>query len=719
MIPPHKKQFNPDRFPTVCLLILSVFLMAASNDISWPVSPIIMGFGSNGTLPVVTDSVKSPLWRGKSVYIFHPAGPEKRYPLVLFCHGFGANDPDVYRPLIDNIVSRGNVLVFSPYKTFAFDPSQKKKYRMMMKGFEAAVTGFSSVIDTTRLGIIGHSYGGGATPAIGWHCLIEKQWGASGSFLFIMAPWYSHFLTQEELEAFPQSTHLIMETFGNDNVNDPRMAIDIYNNMALPDSQKMFVQLQSDSIPGYRLIADHSVPTGPNDNHGRTDALDYYGVFKFVDALADYVFTGDTLARGIAMGNGTPGQTYMGKWPDGRAITPCIVTRSPALSNISKQYMNVWESVVNPRRFDSPSFLPENKKNRFYFGRKAFRNYWDFALQRFKSRFTEKQLPDPSGCSIPPITEGFGAHGPYSMKWDSIPHPTWKHHVVSVFYPESISFPRPVVFFCHGYSKSNPLNYLPLIMHMVSKGFIVVFSPYQNVAFDPKGVKKYSTMMAGFDAAVAKYGGKMDTSRIAYVGHSYGAGAIPAVALDGIVNRKWGENGAFLFLMAPFYSYEMDEIKLKLFPKSVIMVIEVYDQDRLLDHRMAISLFNQIGIPKDNKNFLFVYSDSCNNVVLRADHNTPKGPFDPHSEEDALDQYGIYRIFDALAAAAFDRKTHGREVALGSGALTTYMGKWANGKPVIPLYATKNPVPNHPQDYYAFHWGSRLNPLRRQIFLEK
>ena len=533
-----------------------------------------------------------------------------------------------------------------------------------------------------------------------------------------MAPWYSHFLTQEELEAFPPSTHLIMQTYGSDNINDPRMAIDIFNNINIPDSQKIFIQLQSDSIPGYRLIADHSVPTGPADKNGHTDALDYFGVFKFVDALADYVFTGDTAARTIAMGNGNKEQTYMGQWPDGRSITPCIVTRSPALSQYSQQYMNVWESVVNPRRMDSPSFLPDNKKNRFYLGRKAFRNYWGFAMQRFRSRLAEKPLPDPSGCSIAPITEGFGAHGKYAMKWDSIPHPAWKHRFVSVFYPESISFPRPVVFFCHGYSKSNPLNYMPLIMHIVSNGFVVVFSPYQNIAFDPKGVKKYATMVAGFDAAVAKFPDKIDTSRIAYVGHSYGAGAIPAVALDGIVNRKWGENGAFLFLMAPFYSYEMDEIKLKLFPKSVNMVVEVYDQDRFLDHRMAITLFNQIGIPKENKNFLFFYSDSCNNIVLRADHNTPKGPFDRKSEDDAMDYYGINRIFDALCAATFDKDSLGREIALGVGPMTRNMGKWANGRPVTPLYATKDPVPGHPQDYFTFHWRSRLNPLRRKIFLE-
>jgi predicted esterase len=705
-------------FP-LCALLCAVIVCNAAGGGEWPIPRPLSGFGANGPHAVVCDSFPSPQWAGKNVYVFHPADTDKKYPLILFCHGMGAADPAVYGPLITNIVSRGHVLVLSPYKSFAGDPRQRKKYRILMSGFEAAVERFISCIDTTRIGIIGHSYGGGAVPAIAWHSVVENQWGANGVFLYIMAPWYCHFITEEEFDAFPSRAFLVMETFRDDRVNDRRMAVDIFDNIAVPDSQKIFIELQSDSIPGYRLIADHSVPTGPADKDGAENALDFYGIYKFIDAIADHVFRGDASAGQIALDTGNAGQRYMGTWPDKHPVRECSVTRSPDTSHV-QPCLNVWENPLNPRRSESPTFLPETRKNRFYFARKTSRNYWEYEKEKIRERRAHRKMAkDTSMCAVAPIEEGFGAAGPWQMAVDSLPQPLWPEHYVHVFSPENAGSPRPAIFFCHGYGSSSPQHYLPLITHMVSKGYVVVFSPYPMVAGDPKEVKKYATVETGFETAVDNFRSRIDTTRIGFAGHSFGAGAIPAVALWAIVDKNWGSKGAFLHLMAPWYSYEIDRMKLRLFPSQVKLLMEVFAEDRVCDHRMAISLFNTINVPATEKNFIMINSDSTGSCRLKADHKTPKGPFDPRSEEDALDYYGVYRLFDALAAYTFDNDLKAKALVFGHGRETCFMGTWPNGKPVAPLYAGQAPSPVQPQDFYVFPWASRLNPLSKEIVIDK
>jgi hypothetical protein len=685
----------------------------------WPINQPDSGFGSDGAAIVASDSFPSPQWHGKKVYVFHPSDTSRKYPLILFCHGFDTPHPSTYGQLINNIVSRGTVLVYSPYKSFSINPAQKREYRIIMKGFEAAVKRFGSFIDTSRIGIVGHSWGGGAVPAIGWHCFIENQWGANGAFMYIMAPWFSHFIHQEELEAFPPHVRLIMEIFHDDNVNDPRMALDIFDNIGIPDSQKVFVELFSDSMPGYRLSANHATPYGALGKGGREDALDFYGIYKFIDAISEYVFSGSVSAREIAMGPGTSAQGFMGGWPDKRPVTECSVTHKPELEFPEKACRYTWESNKNPRRLESPTFLSEIKKNRFYFARKAFKNYWEYEKERIRARRAgKKAVRDTSLCSIPPISEGFGASGPFSMHIDSIPQPRWKSHFVHVFSPEGRLTPSPVIFFCHGYTSSNPDQYLPLIEHIVSRGYVLIFSPYQTVAMDPREVKKYATLETGFESAVAAFKPLIDTTRIGYL-HSFGAGAIPAVALQGLVEKNWGNNAVFLYLMAPWYSYEIDEMKLKLFPSHAKLVVEVFNDDKVNDHRMAISLFNTINIPRGEKNYILLYSDSSGGCRLMTNHYTPKSPLDPRAEEDALDYYGIYRTFDALAAYTFNNDTLGKTLSLGHGKEIRFMGVWPNGKPVTELTATDAPFTTRAQDFYTFSWNLILNPLRASLIVNK
>lgn len=93
------------------------------------------------------------------------------------------------------------------------------------------------------------------------------------------------------------------------------MAIDVFNNINVPASEKDYLTVYSDSRPQQTLTADHNTPI-----FSPTNALDYYAVYKLLDALADYAFTGSALARLTALGGGAPEQTFMGLWQDGSEV---------------------------------------------------------------------------------------------------------------------------------------------------------------------------------------------------------------------------------------------------------------------------------------------------------------------------------------------------------------------------------------------------------------
>lgn len=137
---------------------------------------------------------------------------------------------------------------------------------------------------------------------------------------------------------------------------------------------------------------------------------------------------------------------------------------------------------------------------------------------------------------IPPITTGYGADGSYSIDIRSVGGETQG----TVFLPKGVATPSPVIFLAHGYGPNKCESYLPLIDHMVSRGYIVVFGtfPMFRATID----QRYADLWNGFDAAVRQFGPRMDLTRIGVVGHSFGGGATPAL-LEKAMARGWGGRG--------------------------------------------------------------------------------------------------------------------------------------------------------------------------------
>lgn len=279
-----------------------------------------------------------------------------------------------------------------------------------------------------------------------------------------------------------------------------------------------------------------------------------------------------------------------------------------------------------------------------------------------------------------PISSGFGANGRFEVQIDRFPSPLYSSADVRVFRPIGAKGKVPVIFFVPGYSNNNPDKYRGLITHIVSRGYAVVFTPYHLVSGDlTLNEKRYDAIWEGMREAVIRYGETFDLERVGYVGHSYGAGAIFAMSLRGIEREGWGQQGLILFSMAPWYHFQLQARDYQNFPSHAKLVVQVYEDDKVNDHRLGREIFDRINLPLSEKDFMMVRGDRLGAARIDAGHGAPES----RDNEDAIDFYAIYRTFDGLSRYAFAGEEAGRRVALGNGEREQrFMGRWANGQPI-------------------------------------
>ena len=210
------------------------------------------------------------------------------------------------------LTSNGLAVVQVPYPIFvAGQRPNAVRYDWLWSGFSEAAIRYASVFDLTRVGFVGHSFGGGATPEMARRGFVEKGWGAAGRFMFVMAPWYSWGTGYDTL---PGDVRTVIQVYADDAVNEHDIAVaDIWNK--LPATlERRWLMIRSDAC-GCGLNAGHVVPicspdSGSPEDGGTLNGHDAWGVWRRVHALAAYAFNGDVAASDVAYGI----DTAMGKW---------------------------------------------------------------------------------------------------------------------------------------------------------------------------------------------------------------------------------------------------------------------------------------------------------------------------------------------------------------------------------------------------------------------
>lgn len=324
---------------SLLIFLLSFSLIIKAQLYTGPIAKPFSGYGSDGAFSITSQTLTNANYPAESIRIYYPTSTSSVIPTLFYSHGYGGENPLHVIGLLNFFAKKGYAVVFVPYPTIA--ASINDRYVTLLEGFRAAARTFTTIIDTTRVGFLGHSFGGGATIANSFKCFTENNWGQNGRLICPSGQWYSFNITQTELQSFPTDTKMLTFVYDKDSVNDHRMAVDIYHHINIPVAEKDFIKVLPSVVSGYTYTAEHDMPT----TYASYDAMDHYAYYRLIEALCDYTFNGNLTGKNTALGNGSALQITM---PTG--MTNLQQTDTPFPAYAESIYGFPCSSATNPRQ---------------------------------------------------------------------------------------------------------------------------------------------------------------------------------------------------------------------------------------------------------------------------------------------------------------------------------------------------------------------------------
>ncbi len=243
-------------------------------------------FGHAGTHAVSTHTEVAD---GNSI-VYYPSDIAQmpKTPLIFFCPGFGNQNHVSYKSLLTFIASHGYSVIYA--KDYYGDPNT------FIKRFEKMLDNNNDVlphVDTTRIGVIGHSSGGGDTFKILDH-FSKKGYGANGRFLMSLDGWFAFGMNSDQMRNLPSNTNVVIQRYEHPthpNTQDPRITLSEYALLDSIANNKKDYQVYNPATHGY-----------PGGSRAYTDMQ---GLLKPLDALMAVTFKGEENAHDTALENGS------------------------------------------------------------------------------------------------------------------------------------------------------------------------------------------------------------------------------------------------------------------------------------------------------------------------------------------------------------------------------------------------------------------------------
>ena len=245
-------------------------------------------YGEGGTHPTAHyDKVDT-----NRTTVYYPTDlPEgKKVPVIFFSPGWNSQDnpyrSSQYTSLLTFMASHGYYVIYL---------RQGWLSGSAIPAYQAMLDENKEHIDTTRIGVVGHSLGGGNTFKILDHFSKEKGYGENGRFNMVIEGWYAWQMDKEDMKTLPSNTNLIMQQYGprgNNAINDtdPRIVLTQYYLLdSIPNDQKDYQVYEE---------PDHRYP------YGHREYSDMQIILKPLDALMEYTFKGTQGAHDIALEQG-------------------------------------------------------------------------------------------------------------------------------------------------------------------------------------------------------------------------------------------------------------------------------------------------------------------------------------------------------------------------------------------------------------------------------
>ncbi len=349
-------------FIVTALFVVTLQAQVSYNDLQDGTSGIANGYGSWGANNVIHEPEIIDNTNDGIINFYHPDIAMQQLPVIYFISGWG-RPAYTYEKLFYFLASQGYAVV-NIYNNTPGNTTEAYQFSLNMM-LASAQTHFTNWIDTSKVGLMGHSYGAGSTIWLGKQIFGNPyNWGVNGRFIFMTAPWYSLVVTKDDLINYPQNVKLLIEINNDDmhegsaNYNTDERAIRaVFELINIPDSEKDFIRVFSDATTyqydsdndgtpeTYHYDANHYISyTGVNNSAGHFqpyDALDVYAINRLSHALIDYTFNGNMQAKNIALGNGSVEQTDM------NFLTDLQVTDTPVITRPENQFQYPCHSNWN------------------------------------------------------------------------------------------------------------------------------------------------------------------------------------------------------------------------------------------------------------------------------------------------------------------------------------------------------------------------------------
>ncbi len=308
----------------------------------------------------------------------------------------------------------------------------------------------------------------------------------------------------------------------------------------------------------------------------------------------------------------------------------------------------------------------------------------------------------------------------------------------------------PLIVFNHGWGGTNPATYGAWIEHLVRRGNIVVYPVYQDEEewryptnkITPNAIAAVKNALECMRADVKRYV-QPDMEKFAILGHSAGglitanmaalaasAGLpVPKAIMCVQPGKTWAKSERVAIPLDDLSSITSD----------TLLLVVVGDHDQVVQDVDAKKIFKGARqIPLHQKDFVVMVSDAHGVPALEADHFAPVAVNEAYNVEqkkktgglrnrqesyarpkirqrlaqrkteadhrldylhnavnrgkcsvNALDYYGLWKLFDGLYGAAFFGKD--QEYALGNTPKQRSMGVWSDGVAVQELHVTDEP----------------------------
>ena len=289
----------------------------------------------------------------QQIFIYEPTDADlTSAPVIVFFHGYTGTNPIMYGAWLKHLVLRGNIVLFPVYQESLLDPENYTDNALVaLQGAYAELqNGEHLTPEDDHWAYVGHSLG----CVIGMNIAAVTESNGLPPVKAVMACNAGDTTTLEDLQlpsiqaadysTIPQDTLFLGIIGAEDDFVGPDVVLELYDKVAhLPQENREVLRINSDDYGTPDLLANHRAPTAIDydfdtgtiitlrsseifdtpavirSDLGAVDMLDYYGYWKWCDALTDAAFYNTN--REYALG-GTIEQLDMGVWEDDRPVRP-------------------------------------------------------------------------------------------------------------------------------------------------------------------------------------------------------------------------------------------------------------------------------------------------------------------------------------------------------------------------------------------------------------